>query len=250
MLPTLSSTPSATSFLQGADSGALVQPAASGSFVQPAASGSSIQPAGGVPPVGASLAAPPPAGPGPAGPTAADIAVQQAAQAAAQQKALQQTSINNQINTWTNLEKQAASQNAADYRGTALNFVNALQQGQLGINQDRENTMLNKQISIQDLINHVRAGISGGQIGLGNMNALNSSAAEGLARAYGSFGAQQNNSIGAQANQALTLADEKQAQLDTQQQQDLGQLTTMKNTYIKNIGNDILTRLNSVDAKV
>jgi hypothetical protein len=160
-----------------------------------------------------------------------------------------QTLLNTQIDQAKALTGQNIGQGANTQRASADNFLQALQQGQLGINQDRTLTQYNKLTSVNDLINSIRNGINSGGVALGNANALNSSAAEGLARAYNAYGTQAQNSIEGQSNLASLQDDQKETALQATGGQYRAQLAATRQNILDNIGNDIYSRLNVLNAQ-
>ena len=185
----------------------------------------------------------------------AETTVNKAAQTAptvdpqAAAKANNQNLINTQQDQALALTRQNLGAGANAQRSTADNFLQQLQQGQLGINQDRQLTQYNKLSSVNDLVNSIRNGINSGGVALGNANALNSSAAEGLARAYNAYGSQAQNSIEGQSNLAGLQDDQKQQLLQAQGGQYRNSLDSAKQQLVDNIGSDIYSRLNVLNAQ-
>lgn len=184
----------------------------------------------------------------PAGPSAAQIAAQQAAAARAAQLATDQKMQQDNMNTilaqfgTVPLRSQAAdiASRAAQYRGQYA----AQQQS---INQGVQNAELNRQIGIRDLSNTIRAGLNSGAISLGNANALDSSAALEMARAYGQYSDQQQNDINANAGAAITQGGQQEAQLKAQNQANLGVLATEKQTALQNAQTGLAFYLKQLD---
>jgi hypothetical protein len=181
------------------------------------------------------------------GQSSSAYAAQQAA-ARATQLANAQTNVNDSMgNILNNFGTNAALNSANAYRGQVDTNLGQLASGQNQINSTRQNAELNRNISVNDLANTLRSGLRSTGVQLGNQNALDSSAAEGAARGYGQYGAQQTNDINGQTNLALTQADQAQSGLDAQAQQMHGSLENQKSSAIQSIQSNLGTYLKQLD---
>lgn len=171
-----------------------------------------------------------------------------AAAANATRLANAQTNVNDSMgNILNNFGTNAALNNANVYRGQIDTNLGQLATSQNQINSTRQNAQLNRQMSVTDLANTLRAGLQSTGVQLGNQNALDSSAAEGAAKGYGQYGASQTNNINGQANLALTQADQAQGAQDAQQQTMEGSLQAQKANAIQSIQSNLGTYLKQLD---
>lgn len=177
-----------------------------------------------------------------------NTAVNAAAAQAASFKANQQQSINDSANTTVGqFGTNTFTNDAAQERSQADQNLATIMQSQQGINNTRTNAELNRQMSIQDLGNNIRSGLASTGVSLGNTNGLDSSAAEGAARAYNEYGAQNANDINGQANLALTQADQAQTGLEATKKQDVATLEKNKADAVTSVSNTLGLYLKQLD---
>lgn len=120
--------------------------------------------------------------------------------------------------------------NAGDFGGSIQDYLDSRATQQKGINTDATQNELAREQGQQGILDMVGNGIKSGGVTLGNANAGSSSAAEALARAYGTIGRQQASSVGNQFAQgenkvqneqdALTAADTTEARHVSQSKTD------------------------------
>lgn len=134
--------------------------------------------------------------------------------------------------------------NAANYRTGASNLSQQIGDQQTGINSSRENVEAGRLISMDDLVNGVRAGLQGGGIQLANSNGLDSSAAEALSRAWTNYGGQQSNKINNQAAMGQHTQDIAQQSLGRSKDTGLQNLKSQRDTYVASVSGDVSNKLN------
>lgn len=135
--------------------------------------------------------------------------------------------------------------NSYDTQGREL--ANTIRLGQQGIDVGRQNTALNRMRSITDLVDNVRQGLQSGGVRLANMNALDSSGAEAMARAYSRFGTKQRGSIMNQAALKNEEFNRSQQNLDIQENEGVRRLGVFKQTETDRIGRSVLNQLRELD---
>ena len=139
--------------------------------------------------------------------------------------------------------------NTNKYRNDAGDFVTGVRTGQETINTNRANNALNLRRSMASIANGVRTGLRSGGVQLANMNALDSGAAEAMARAYATTG---NSQVADASNQAQLKANEidsSQRNLDTTRATGLERLKSWRNTETARVSNKLWQDLSELDAK-
>ena len=193
----------------------------------------------------------PPAAPTGGGGGGGDAGVAQAqAYAAAQERARIgniTNSINRQKDTVVGAGNQAFGAAYNQYDQGARGLVNTIRQGQQTITRGRETTALNKLRSMGDLATSVRQGLQSGSVRLANSNALDSSAAEAMSRAYGNFQNKQSGSINNQAALENRGFDDQQALLFAQRDDTLRGLRQYKETESQRIMLDTQQKLQALE---
>lgn len=132
------------------------------------------------------------------------------------------------------------------YSSGADGLLQKIRMGQEGINQSRENNALNRLRSLNDLRDSVRQGIQSGSVRLANSNALDSSAAEAVAKGYGRFGTQQSGDINNEYALGERDIDTNQRNLDYEREAGFRQLEDYKRSQAQSIGNSVYDRLASI----
>lgn len=125
-------------------------------------------------------------------------------------------------------------------------LLQKIRTGQEGLNQSRENNSLNRIRSLTDLKDSVRQGIQSGSVRLANGNALDSSAAEAVAKGYGRFGTQQAGDIQNEFALGERDIDTNQRNLDYEREAGLRGLEDYKRQQASSIGNSVYDRLASI----
>lgn len=129
----------------------------------------------------------------------------------------------------------------------ARGLVTKVRQGQRAIDMNRQNIALNKMRSISDLVGSIRQGLQSGSVKLSNMNALDSSGAEGMARAYSQFGTKQRGGIQNEAFLQNREQDLAQGDLDVEREEKARQLRLYKDTQTNKISRDVGDKLRVLD---
>jgi hypothetical protein len=127
-----------------------------------------------------------------------------------------QSGFANQKNNIFGSALDAARASGGELRGSILDFVDSLRSGQQQIDQAGVNNELARRQGQQGVMGMVGRGIQSGGIQLANKNAVDSSAAEGIARAYGDIGRRQLSSVGQQYELGNRDVESQQANLDQQ----------------------------------
>lgn len=107
--------------------------------------------------------------------------------------------------------KEAAQNKAISRKSSILDFIGSLKSGQRNIDERGVQNELSKKQGYSSILDMVGRGLKSGGVLLGNKNALSSSAAEGLARAYGSIGQRELGKVGNQyelENRNIGMAQE------------------------------------------
>lgn len=137
---------------------------------------------------------------------------------------------------------------AADLQASAQGNLANIRADQAHINSNVQNAELNRQLGIRNLANTLRAGLNSGAVSLGNANALDSSAAQEMARAYGMYGDNQQNNINANANMALTQAQAAQANHGAMVAGDLAALKDKQATTLTGLQDELALFLKGANA--
>jgi hypothetical protein len=155
--------------------------------------------------------------------------------------------INDQANNIVNNGQTTFANSANGYQTQANSLLSTLQAGQSNVNNEITQAEMNKQQSLHGLMNDVGNGLRSGGVQLASGNALDSSAANALARAYSNYATTQRGTIGQTEAGALSKASQDQNTLNSQQQQGLAQLSQMRNDAATSVGNDVATQLQNLD---
>lgn len=131
--------------------------------------------------------------------------------------------------------------------GSADALYNKVSTGQKSINTSRENNELNRINGIQDIVNFVRQGLQSGATRLANANALESSAAPALARAYGQIGNSKVRNVNNQAFLQNRNIDTQQQNLDLQRAQGLIDWHRQRDEVVSNIASQVRQQLAQLD---
>lgn len=176
-----------------------------------------------------------------------------ARQAAAQAEAVRQAAIVAQIATAQQGIESSGRLGATTYGDTyeknVNDFLRTTEQGQQSINSGRTSNQLNLRRSMQNVTNDVRQGLRSGGVSLGNMNALDSGAAEALARAWARSG---NKQVAGARNQAALKAGEldlTQANLGRERDDTARSLDLWRATEGSRVNDDLQTRLATLEAE-
>lgn len=131
----------------------------------------------------------------------------------------------------------------------ARGLVTTVKNSQQDIDMAREGNALNRVRSINDIASMIRQGTQSFGVRLSNMNALDSSAAEAAARAFGMFGNKQRGSVQNQFALAGRDLDVQQGRLEEQETEGARQLRTAKDLEVDRIEREIVNQLKILDAE-
>ena len=137
---------------------------------------------------------------------------------------------------------------ANEFRTRNMGVINQLKTGQADINTQRANTALNLRRTMAGIAGGVRQGLKSGGVSLANMNALDSGAAEAMARAYARAGNQQAGSANNEAQLATNTLNTTQENLNTTKAQNLQELQTWRGTETARVSNDLYNKLAELEA--
>lgn len=184
----------------------------------------------------------------PTGPTAAQIAAQEAAQAEARRIAGVRSLAGVKRSGIESGAQTSLTDNRNTYSNDSTGFVNSVRQGQNTINSGRTNNALNLRRSMAAIASGVRQGMRSGGVDLANMNALDSGAADALARAWARAGGQQSGAANNEAQLKSNELNTQQTNLDLQESQGLGKLRTWRDTETARVSNKLWNDLQELEA--
>ena len=144
--------------------------------------------------------------------------------------------------------RTAAAGNRHAYNIDAQDFVTGQRTGQNTINSGRVNNALNLRRSMSAIASGVRQGMRSGAVNLANMNAMDSGAAEAMARALARQGNQQAGTVNNEAQIAENTFQTDQNNLGLQKQQGLGRLKDWRNLRVSEISDKLWQQLSALDA--
>jgi hypothetical protein len=144
--------------------------------------------------------------------------------------------------------RESAQNAALGRQSSILDFIQGLRSGQQSIDERGVQNELAKRQGTSSVMDMVGRGIRSGGTMLAGKNASDSSAAEGISRAYGDIGQRELSSIGNQyelENRNIGMA---QSDFDTQRQTGLRKFDESKLTMVNSIVGDARNRLAELDA--
>lgn len=144
--------------------------------------------------------------------------------------------------------REAAQNAATGRRSNILDFIQSLRSGQQGIDERGVQNELGYRQGRGSILDMVGRGIRQGGTMLAGRNASDSSAAEGIARAYGDIGHRQLSGLGNQyelENRNIGLA---QTDFDTQRQTGMRKFDESKMQAVNGIVSEARNRLAALDA--
>ena len=145
--------------------------------------------------------------------------------------------------------RSTAAGNRHAYNIDAQDFVTGQRTGQNTINSGRVNNALNLRRSMSAIASGVRQGMRSGAVNLANMNAMDSGAAEAMARALARQGNQQAGTVNNEAQIAENTFQTDQNNLGIQRQQGLGRLKSWRDTKVNEISTKLWQNLSELDAQ-
>ena len=144
--------------------------------------------------------------------------------------------------------RTAAAGNRHAYNIDAQDFVTGQRTGQNTINSGRVNNALNLRRSMSAIASGVRQGMRSGAVNLANMNAMDSGAAEAMARALARQGNQQAGTVNNEAQIAENTFQTDQNNLGLQREQGLGRLKSWRDGKVNEISSKLWQKLSELDA--
>lgn len=132
---------------------------------------------------------------------------------------------------------------ANQYRSSVQGLYNRASDTQSGINEGRINNALSLRRTMQTIINGVRQGLRSGGVTLSTMNALDSGAAEAMARALAQQGNAQGENANAQYETQNDAFDSQQNILNRDLTQGKDNLSVWKDTETNRVRNDTFNKL-------
>jgi len=145
--------------------------------------------------------------------------------------------------------RSTAAGNRHAYNIDAQDFVTGQRTGQNTINSGRVNNALNLRRSMSAIASGVRQGMRSGAVNLANMNAMDSGAAEAMARALARQGNQQAGTVNNEAQIAENTFQTDQNNLGIQRQRGLGRLKSWRDTKVNEISTKLWQNLSELDAQ-
>jgi len=145
--------------------------------------------------------------------------------------------------------RSTAAGNRLAYNNDSQDFVTGQRTGQNTINSGRVNNALNLRRSMSAIASGVRQGMRSGAVNLANMNAMDSGAAEAMARALARQGNQQAGTVNNEAQIAENTFQTDQNNLGIQRQQGLGRLKSWRDTKVNEISTKLWQNLSELDAQ-
>lgn len=143
---------------------------------------------------------------------------------------------------------EAATSSGLGLQSSILDFIDSLKSGQMGIDNRNISNELAKQRGVSDVNNMVSTGVRSGGVKLANMNASDSSGAEGIARAYGQLGQRQLSDVGNQYETQRTEIGLSQDDLNRQRASGLRRFDTAEEAAVNSILADSTDKLTALDA--
>lgn len=143
---------------------------------------------------------------------------------------------------------QSRADNTLKYGNDSSDFTTQIQGGQNQINTGRANNQLNLRRSMSGIALGIRQGIRSGGVSLANMNALDSGAADAMARAYATTG---NSQAADASNQAQLKENEfngSQTTLDQTKASGLNKLHGWRQNETNRVSQKLWDDLASLDA--
>lgn len=149
--------------------------------------------------------------------------------------------------------RDAAAQQALDvrnkYQGDVQKFLATIQNGQDDINSGKANTALNLRRSMANIAGGIRQGIKSGGVQLANMNAVDSGAADALARAYATMGNQQAGDANNEAALKFNELDVTQTKLNRDRDEGVAGFDRERDAEVSRIRGDLRNKLAILDAQ-
>jgi hypothetical protein len=134
-------------------------------------------------------------------------------------------------------------------RGSAESLFNTVKQGQTAIDRSRENVELSRLNSVEDILTFVRNGLKSGASRLSNMNALESSAAGEVGKAFNEEGSGRMRKVGNSAFLQNRDIDTEQDKVDLTRSQGMTDFKRERDEIVSTIGQQVRQQLADLDAE-
>lgn len=172
---------------------------------------------------------------------------------AGQAQAAQRADIERGVRTSQTGYRDAATQQATDVRNKYQNdtqkWLATLQNTQDEINSGLANNALNLRRSMANIASGIRQGIKSGGVQLANMNAVDSGAAEAMARAYATMGNQQAGDANNEAALAANEFGTQQVKLNRDRDEGIAGFDREREAELSRIRGDLHNKLAALDAE-
>lgn len=149
------------------------------------------------------------------------------------------------------IQSSATGRAAAEARnrGSSIqDFIQGLQSTQSKIDEQGVQNELAKKQGTQGVMGMVSRGIRSGATTLANKNASNSSAAYGIANAYGDIGRRELSGVGQQYEQGNREIGLQQADLERQRASGLGKYELEKTNFVEGLVQEVEGKLGELNA--
>lgn len=172
---------------------------------------------------------------------------------AGQAQAAQRADVERGVRTSQTGYRDAATQQATDVRNKYQNdtqkWLATLQNTQDDINSGLANNALNLRRSMGNIASGIRQGIKSGGVQLANMNAVDSGAAEAMARAYATMGNQQAGDANNEAALAANEFGTQQVKLNRDRDEGVAGFDREREAELSRIRGDLHNKLAALDAE-
>jgi hypothetical protein len=183
----------------------------------------------------------------PAGPTPEQAAAMQAATAAAQAVSQARQQFGQGRQNIMSSAQQAAQGYAGTERFNLQDVIGGLQSRQQGINESQIGAQQARNIGSQNILGMIGRGIQSGSTMLANRNALDSSAAGAIARAYGQLGQRQQSGVNTQFQTAERQNQAAQQSLEQAKSQTIERKKFEYSQQAQNIAEDAARQMQALN---
>lgn len=142
---------------------------------------------------------------------------------------------------------EAATASGIGLKNSILDFIDSLRSGQTTIDNRNINNEVAKQRGVAEINRSVGTGIRSGGVKLSNMNSVDSSASDAIARAYGEIGRRQMSDVGNQYEAERGNIGVAQTDLETQRAAGLRRFSSAEEAAINSIISDATDKLTALD---
>lgn len=156
--------------------------------------------------------------------------------------------LQNQADTVKSTALDAARVGARNYGRAGSSLYNTLLGNQENIDNTRVNNEMAHRQAEQGIRGMVNRGIQSGSVMLSNRNAVDSSAAERIAQAYGQLGNREMAGANQQYTDAKLEADTMQTQFNREREESLGGMSDDRQNVVDKVMSDVNTSLAALEA--